>query len=150
MNTRALAAAIAMLVATPAFAQNASLTANSGSIGLASGFTPDPYVVNVVAGGNINGANLPGSCTGMISDAPDVELTFSAGSLPLVFRTISGSDTTLIINDPNGNWVCDDDSYGDGDAQVRFAKPASGTYDVWIGTFSGGTAPATLQITELP
>ena len=44
----------------------------------------------------------------------------------------------------------DDDGYGDGDAQVRFDKPRSGTYDVWSGTFGGGTANATLLITETP
>ena len=37
-----------------------------------------------------------------------------------------------------------------GDAQVRFDKPRTGTYDVWIGTFGGGTANATLLITETP
>ena len=77
-------------------------------------------------------------------------MTYSAGSLPLVFRTRSSTDTTLIINGPAGRWYCDDDSWGDGDAEVRFNRPASGTYDVWVGTFGGGTASATLLITELP
>ena len=36
------------------------------------------------------------------------------------------------------------------DAEVRFNRPASGTYDIWIGTFSGGTASAALLITETP
>lgn len=145
----ALSAAV-LAAAGSASAQNAGLTANFGEISLSAGFTPDPYRVSVTAGGSIDGARLPGSCTGSISDAPDFEVTYSAGSLPLVFRTISTTDTTLIINGPNGDWSCDDDSYGDGDAEVRFNKPASGTYDVWIGTFGGGTASATLLITETP
>jgi hypothetical protein len=78
-------------------------------------------------------------------------VTYSAGSLPLVFRTMSGADTTLIINGPDGQWYCDDDSFGDGDAQVRFNRPQSGTYDIWVGKFgSGGTAAARLLITETP
>ena len=145
----ALSAAL-LAVAGTASAQNAGLKANFGEISLSAGFTPDPYRVSVTAGGSIDGARLPGSCTGSISDAPDFEVTYSSGSLPLVFRTVSTSDTTLIINGPNGDWSCDDDSYGDGDAEVRFNKPASGTYDVWIGTFGGGTASATLLITETP
>ena len=140
----------AMALAGSALAQNSGLKANFGEINLSAGFTPDPYRVSVTAGGNVDGARLPGSCTGRISDAPDFEVTYTSGSLPLVFRTISTTDTTLIINGPNGDWSCDDDSYGDGDAEVRFNKPASGTYDIWIGTFGGGTASATLLITETP
>lgn len=150
MNKRALAAVLGIFIISPAFAQNAGLNANYGEISLNTGFTPDPYEIQVTAGGNVNGASLPGSCTGMISDAPDFKVNFTAGSLPFAIRTISQADTTLIINDPNGNWVCDDDSYGDGDAMVRFNKPASGRYDIWVGTYSGGNAPARLQLTELP
>lgn len=153
MNRTIAAAAAAfglMLAGASANAQDAGLTANFGEITLTAGFTPDPYRVSVTAGGDIDGARLPRACTGMISDAPDFEVTYDAGSLPLVFRTISTSDTTLIVNGPNGDWSCDDDSYGDGDAEVRFSKPADGTYDVWIGTFGGGTASATLLITESP
>lgn len=144
------AAAAALMLAAPAVAQTAHLTANFGEIRLNAGFTPDPYTVELYAGGSINGARLPGACVGNISDAPDFELSYSAGSFPLVFRTIASADTTLIINGPDGRWYCDDDSYGDGDAEVRFNNPQSGVYDVWVGVFSGSTAPATLQITETP
>lgn len=143
-------AVTALVLAGSALAQNSGLKANFGEINLSAGFTPDPYRVSVTAGGEIDGARLPGSCTGRISDAPDFEVTYTSGSLPLVFRTISTTDTTLIINGPNGDWSCDDDSYGDGDAEVRYNKPASGIYDIWIGTFGGGTAAATLLITETP
>lgn len=145
----ALACALTAL-ALPAFAQDASLTANYGEIRLSAGFTPDPYRVQITAGGGVDGSRLPGSCVGNISAAPDFEVTYSAGGLPLVFRTVSGADTTLIINGPDGRWYCDDDSFGDGDAQVRFNSPQSGTYDIWVGTFGGGTASATLLITETP
>ena len=144
------AALLAAAAPTVSLAQDASLTANFGEISLSSGFTPDPYRVSVQAGGSVDGARLPGACTGMISQAPDFELTYQAGSMPLVFRTVSSEDTTLIINGPDGRWHCDDDSYGDGDAMVRFNRPQSGTYDVWVGTFGGGTTSATLQITETP
>ena len=144
------AALLAAAAPTVSLAQDASLTANFGEISLSSGFTPDPYRVSVQAGGSVDGARLPGACTGMISQAPDFELTYQAGSLPLVFRTVSSEDTTLIINGPDGRWHCDNDSYGDGDAMVRFNRPQSGTYDVWVGTFGGGTTSATLQITETP
>lgn len=149
MKTFIVALALAGL-AGAAVAQDASLTANFGEVRLRAGFTPDPYTVNMTAGGSIDGARLPGSCVGSISAAPDFELTYTAGSFPLIFRTLSSEDTTLIINAPDGQWYCDDDSYGDGDAEVRFNNPQSGVYDVWVGKFGGGTTRARLQITETP
>ena len=155
MNRLISALALAATLALPAAAaaQNANLTANFGEVRLSAGFTPDPHRVSLTAGGSIDAytdTNLPAACVGDISDAPDYEVTYDAGSLPLVFRTRSSTDTTLIINGPDGRWYCDDDSWGDGDAEVRFNRPASGTYDIWIGTFSGGTASAALLITETP
>ena len=154
MKTLISALALAVLLAPgAAAAQNAGLTANYGEVRLSAGFTPDPHRVNLTAGGSIDAytdTDLPAACVGDISNAPDYEVTYSAGSLPLVFRTRSSTDTTLIINGPDGRWYCDDDSWGDGDAEVRFNKPSSGTYDIWIGTFSGGTASAALLITVTP
>ena len=145
-----LLAAASLALAAPAAAQTAHMTANYGEISRNAGFTPDPYRVELHAGGSVNGARLPGSCVGNISEAPDFEVTYSAGGLPLVFRTLASADTTLIINGPDGRWYCDDDSFGDGDAEVRFNRPQSGVYDIWVGVFGGTTAPATLLITETP
>jgi hypothetical protein len=150
-SVRSAVLVLATLLAGAASAQNASLNPNSGQVELRAGFSPDPYTVSVVAGGSLDGNRLPGACTGWISDAPDFRVTYSAGSLPLAFRTVSEADTTLIINGPNGDWACDDDSFGDGDAQVVFRNPASGVYDVWIGTYSrGSTARAVFGVTETP
>lgn len=150
MKKTLLLAAVSLMIAGPAMAQTAHMTANFGEIQLDAGFNPDPYRVQLTAGGSVNGANLPGSCVGYISEAPDFEVTYDAGSLPLVFRTLSSQDTTLIINGPDGRWYCDDDSYGDLDAEVRFNRPQSGVYDIWVGVVGGGTASASLLITETP
>ncbi|MFN3558839.1 MAG: peptidase S1 [Brevundimonas sp.] len=147
----ALALACALTVtAVPAVAQDASLTANFGERRLSAGFQPDPYSVDVVAGGSIDASQLGGSCVGKISTAPDFQLTYTAGGLPLAFRTRSGEDTTLVINGPDGGWHCDDDSWGDGDAQVIFRDAQSGVYDVWIGTYGDNPASGALIITEEP
>ena len=155
MKTVLFSGVAALMLATPlgVMAQDAGKTATYGEIALSAGFTPDPYRVSVTAGGSIDAYQdtpLPAACVGKVADAPDFEVTYTAGRLPLVFRTLSSQDTTLIINGPDGRWHCDDDSYGDGDAQVRFEKPRSGTYDIWIGTFGEDMANATLLITESP
>lgn len=147
----AIAATAAALTALPAAAQDASLTANFGEISLASGFPNDPNTVRVVSGGNIDASNAIGQgCRGMISRAPDYQVTYTAGSLPLAFYTRSDSDTTLVINGPDGRWSCDDDSGGNLNARVLYSRPQSGVYDIWVGSFGGGNHSATLAVTELP
>lgn len=126
-----------------------ALTATYGSQRLSAGFNPDPYTVNVTAGGALQASSVGSGCTGTIAAAPDFELTYTAGSLPLIFRTLSSADTTLAINGPNGSWYCDDDSGGQSNAEVRFDGPQSGVYDVWVGSYSGTMAQTTLQISEI-
>jgi hypothetical protein len=149
----ALGGAVMLLGGLPSNAQDTSKKANFGAASLRSGFTPDPHRVSVYAGGSIDvykDTGLPAACVGAISEAPDYRVNYTAGSLPLVFRTISSADTTLIINGPDGSWSCDDDSYGDGDAEVRFQNPASGQYDIWVGVLGTAGANATLLVTETP
>jgi len=129
-----------------------TLEPNYGVIDLVSGFQPDPHTVNASAGGSYNAFQIPG-CVGWISRAPDYRVNWTAGdgSLPLVFSVQSDADTTLVINDASGNWVCDDDGGNNGlNPAITFANPTSGQYDVWVGTFSEGTLqPSTLNISEL-
>ncbi len=145
----ALALAGACTLAGAAQAQDFTQPSNYGDYSLSSGFTPDPYTISVTAGGTIDASSIGSPCTGRISNAPDIQLTYSAGSLPLYFRTAASSDTTLVVNAPDGQWYCDDDSGGGTNAQVTFTNPMSGNYDVWIGTYAGGTASAQIQISEL-
>ncbi|HRH21034.1 MAG TPA: peptidase, partial [Brevundimonas sp.] len=80
---------------------------------------------------------------------PDFELTYSAGSLPLIISVNSNADTTLVVNAPDARWYCDDDGGNGLNPSLRWNAPMSGTYDIWVGTFGGGNAPATLSISEL-
>lgn len=128
-----------------------SLNPTYGTYTLRSGFTPDPFEVQVVAGGSNSASNWSnGQCAGFIADAPDVRLMFQGGSFPeLYFSVGSGSDTTLVINDPNGNWHCDDDSGNEGLNPLLRMAPVSGQYDIWVGTYGSSTANAVLSISEL-
>lgn len=144
-----LSLALLSLTGGVAAAQDASAPATYGSVSLTSGFTPDPYTVNLTAGGPIQASTTATGCVGTIARAPDFELTYTAGRYPLTFHTVSSSDTTLVINGPDGRWYCDDDSYGNSNAEMRFPSPTSGVYDVWVGSYSGTMVAATLQITEL-
>lgn len=147
---RALIAA-ACFAAAPAAAQDYNADPNFGTLNLASGFTPDPQVVAVRSGGEINAATISQSCQGFISSAPDVRLNYTAGSLPLIISVAADADTTLVVNGPDGSWYCDDDDGDKGmNPMVRFNTPASGQYDIWIGTYGNASLqPAQLHVSEL-
>lgn len=127
-----------------------SLDPAYGSVDLAAGFMPDPRTQEIAAGGELNAAVIEG-CVGAIASAPDYRVNWTAGSgqLPLTFHVTSEADTTLVINDAEGNWVCNDDSDGLNPV-VSFENAVSGQYDVWVGTYMPGElSPSVLHITEV-
>lgn len=150
MRTVLLASAIATalmgVAATSAAAQNPSAAATAGGMRARAGFTPDPIRVNIYSGGSINASRLGGACVGMIANAPDYEFTYTAGSYPLSFGVVSSSDTSLVINGPDGRWYCNDDAQGLNPI-VSFSRPRSGSYDVWVGAV-GSPASSILLISE--
>jgi len=144
----ALAAVATAGIAT---AQDFNAAPNYGTVNLNAGFTPDPQVINLQSGGNIDASTLSSSCRGFITNAPDVRLNYSAGGYPLILSAASGADTTLVVNAPDGTWYCDDDSGVNGmNPMVRFNRPQSGRYEIWVGTYGGARLEnAQLHISEL-
>jgi len=144
-----LGAACALLGAA-ASAQDYGLEPTYGEIDLSAGFTPDPHTVQVTASGSRDARDLGGDCRGSIANAPDYRLNYSAGTFDLTISVDSESDTTLVVNGPGGAWFCDDDG-GEGlNPRLDFSDPASGQYDIWVGSYSEGDyASATLSISEL-
>lgn len=144
------AAALSAGLASMASAQDFSLNPSYGTLNLSAGFNNDPRTVNLQSGGSIPASNAANGCSGYIADAPDVRVNYTSGSLPLIFSVASNSDTTLVINAPDGQWYCNDDGGNGLNPSVRFGSPSSGQYDVWVGTFGGSSLQnATLYVSEL-
>lgn len=108
---------------------------NYGTVRLLAGFLPDPYEVNLTSGGVINVNYLGTPCAGFATEAPDYNLVWSGNADFLRIYFDSNDDTTLVINDPNGSWYCNDDFNGL-DPQISFANPVAGTYNIWVGSYS--------------
>ena len=151
MRNITIAAACLAAMAAPAAAQDFNADPNYGSIALDVGFNEDPRVVSLRAGGNIDASSIGNGCRGFITNAPDYRLEYNSGSLPLYISVAADSDTTLVVNGPDGSWHCDDDGGVKGmNPSLRFDRPASGRYEIWVGTYSSGsTQPAQLHISEL-
>ena len=121
---------------------------------LEAGFSDDPRVVSVRAGGDRQAGILAPGCAGFVADSPTYTLEYSTNrGYPLRFFVESGVDTTLAVSTPGGDWMCNDD-YAEvsGVAPgVTVADAESGRYDVWVGVYDSGDsgAEANLLVTEL-
>lgn len=125
------------------------LSPTFSTVSLSAGFTPDPRQVGLTTSGSVDGSTVSSGCNGYYASAPDVTLNYQAGSLPLILSANSGRDTTIMVNGPQGDWYCDDDSGEGSNPSLRFNNPQSGEYDIWIGSYSGDSVDATLYISEV-
>jgi Ca2+-binding RTX toxin-like protein len=130
-----------------------SLPATFRSPNLTSGFTPDPWRRAATSGGDVDVFYLGGGCLGFAAQAPDFELTWSGGgSLLRMYFVSDFGDATLVVNDPSGDWHCNDD-WDPGltvDPGIDFVNPENGVYDIWIGSyFEGDFLPGKFSITEI-
>jgi hypothetical protein len=149
-TARFLLALGALVCATGAVAQDTTLQTNYGEVTLQSGFPNDPRVVDLRAGGDRPASNVGENCRGYITDAPDYRVFYDAGSLPLIISVASDADTTLVVNAPDGQFYCDDDSGEGSNPSIRFDAPKSGRYEIWVGTYSAGNSQAArLHISEV-
>ncbi len=121
-----------------------------GSADLGNGFTPDPHTVGFTAGGPVDASYLGGGCSGFATSAPDFRFNYTSGASLLRLYFIGAGDTTMVINDPVGTFHCADNSFATLNPTIDFNNPASGSYDVWIGSHASGTVVAgTLSLTGL-
>jgi hypothetical protein len=162
---KALGILVALLVvfsATSAFAQARWWQDPTfGATQLNAGFMPDPWSQSLTAGGGSNPQNVAelgyfdavdGSpCLGFVTRSPDFRFVYSGGSfLRFYVQTHNGADATLLVNQPDTSWRCNDDSHGTLMPTIDFYNPMGGQYDVWVGTYDGSSRnPATFYITEL-
>ena len=114
-------------------------------VNLASGFTPNPMILEGVGGGDRPAAEVvntqrtrTGPCLGYISTAPHEEITFETPFAKLEMRVESDLDTTLIISGPDGVW-CNDDNGGKNPAIA--GQWVAGNYQIWVGAYRAEDVP---------
>jgi len=153
MNTRMRTLTTLFLLSAMALGANAQTlnhraTPIFGTITLRAGFTPDPHVSSVNAGGSTRNPISGTGCTGFLNaSAPDLKLNYTAGSLSLTISAHAERDLSMVIRTPDGRFVCDDDS-GEGlDPLITFDSPRSGEYAIWIATYSQTDQRPTSRVT---
>lgn len=119
---------------------------------LTSGFEPDPWSTTIELRGRVSNAPRAtdargNACLGAF-DWVDVEVQFTAANLglPLIVSAGSNVDTTLVVEDPWGEFYCDDDSGALGYNPLVFIQtPRTGRYRIWVGVYRN---PETLEISR--
>ncbi|MEM8559825.1 MAG: hypothetical protein AAGG50_18575, partial [Bacteroidota bacterium] len=124
-------------------------TPTYGNVDLTEGFRPDPYTESLTAGGSVE-VNHGGCTYGNVASSPDLDLDYTtSGGSTLYFYAEAENDVTLLVNLPDGSWVCDDDGLGDRNPVVAIPNAPTGHYDIWVGTYGDAMASATLSISEI-
>ena len=106
-----LGASFLVISASHVLAQDINGESLNGVVNLSGGFLPDPHVVDIVPGGDTVVEDLGAGCTGYIyASQPDLKVVLDSPSSQLGIFVNSNIDTTLVINDPDGGWHCNDDA----------------------------------------
>lgn len=127
------------------------LQSNFGGTTLAAGFEPDPFILEMVSGGDVDAAqfNYGAECLGYTTIQPDFRINWSGRSEGLRIFFVGNGDTTLLVNDANGNWHCSDDSFNTRNPTVDIINPPQGQFDIWVGSYNGSeNISGRLYITE--
>jgi hypothetical protein len=145
-------------LAAPVQAQDTTLNSNAGPLfGTATldpSFLPDPYIVSLFSGGNLDVSTLGlgADCQGYAASAPDYRVVWGGdGSTPLRLFFVGDGDATLIVRQPDGVWTCNDDFSSENlNPFVEFRNAPAGQYDIWVGSFAAATnVSGYLMMTEV-
>ncbi len=147
------AALLALLAATPLLAatqarpaaQDAAPQADPAadttraSVDLRAGFILDPYLLPVIGAGDMPAGDVLEGCNGFVNADPNVTVNWTGQAARLAFFGYSDSDPVLVVQLPDGSFVCNDDAgLNTVDPLVVIANPAEGAYRIHFGTAREG------------
>ena len=75
-----------------------------------AGFPLDPFLVTAQGGGPVAANTLSKNCTGYIPAKPTVTVDYKGKADVLKAFFYSDGDTTLVVQTPDGKYVCGDDT----------------------------------------
>lgn len=121
------------------------------TVDLEAGFVLDPYLLRVMGSGDTAASEIQEGCAGFVNSEPDVVLNWSGDSEALHLFTYSDTDPVLVVETPDGDFLCNDDADDVVvDPLVTLENPAEGTYNIHVGSFfADEPALGFLVITEL-
>lgn len=120
-----------------------------GVVPLHAGFSPDPHIVEGTAIGEVLANSIHHKCKGWISEMPDYLLDANTAFFDLYVMARSRYDVLLVVRQPDGTVLCNDNRPGTHDPMIRSDFPL-GTAQIWIGLkLEGATAAYRLGFSEM-
>jgi hypothetical protein len=122
------------------------------SLNMAAGFALDPFLVSLNGGGEVDASTVNSDCVGYINDQPVLTANWEGTVDALRVFFYSDSDSTLVVQAPDGSYLCNDDAADNVlDPEVIVTQPVTGTYKLWIGSYDANQLiPGLLVITARP
>jgi hypothetical protein len=122
------------------------------TLDMQAGFALDPFLVSLNGGGELDASTLDPACVGYINDKPVLTANWEGAVDSLRIFFYSDNDSTLVIQGPDGAYLCADDVDENVlDAEVVAEQPATGIYKVWVGSYEPNQLiPGLLVITARP
>lgn len=125
-------------------------SARSGAPSLPVSFTGTQQLSGTF-GGPRRATDFAPDCRGYVSAEPN-HVVYNGGEQPFLQLVVNANpyDTTLVVERPDGSFVCNDDTHGLNPAIVFQPAPA-GQLRIWVGSYSEGeTGPYRLAVTTDP
>ena len=102
-----------------------------------------------IAGGSLAGS-IDDGCSGELDPSRPDLLVSVAAPAPLWLSARSDvADTTLLVKQPDGSVICNDDYLGTS-AAIEIIPASPGVYAVWVGSFGGSGGSASLIVSQSP
>lgn len=119
------------------------------TLDIQAGFVLDPFLVSLNGGGEVDASTLDPDCVGFINDKPVMIVNWQGEADFVDIFFYSDTDPTLVIQGPDGNYVCADDANDNLlDPELTVENPPAGQYKIWVGSYDAGQLiPGLLVIT---
>lgn len=108
-------------------------------IDLRAGFILDPFILPVIGAGDLAAGDVLEGCNGFVNAEPNVMVNWAGEAERLAFFGYSDSDPVLVVQLPDGSFVCNDDAgLNTTDPLLVIDNPAEGAYNIHVGTAQEG------------
>lgn len=129
------AAAVAAATTTTDPAEEATGAGAFIAINPQAGFPLDPFLVSLQGGGPVDASTVADGCNGFVAEAPAVTVDYQGEAELLRAFFLSNGDTTLVVQTPDGDFLCNDDTHALLlDPSIVITSPVQGVYSVWVGS----------------
>ena len=113
-------------------------------------YSPTDYVTTASGSQQLSNCGLPVFSTGYFNAQPNFSF-FLSGMQEYGRLEIEGEascDTVLLVRTPDGQWFLDDDSNGNLNPRLDLTNMfmLNGRVDVWVGSYSGASCSATIEM----